>query len=332
MASNNPPTTTPGTTRRVAIVLIKLGFSVGLIMLVTRGMSWSGFLAQLKTCDWRYLGGATGALIAAVMLGAWRWQRLLDALDFSTTYTDVARRIFVCLFFNVFVPGGVAGEFVRIFSFAKRNDGDRASLGTVAASVTADRGIGLVALSGLAVLGVFLWFKTLLDPAVVMTIYGFTAVIGGIGIFALTATGQIIVERLLDRALKRMPSVLALGTQFVNSYRVYRQKPRVIIEAIVISIGAHLLSVYSFYALACALSLDIEYVQMLTCVPIIVTLSCIPITIGGIGVREATTTVLFAQIGIGKEAAVAVALLYFVVQLGVAAAGGVAYLMPNKKR
>ncbi len=321
--------------RRTLFLLIKILISASLIVLLTRYISFREVFHVMR-------GSKIGLVVIAVLLcnglmllGARRWQLLLNALDYHPAYLDIVRRVYICLFFNVFIPGNLAGEVVRTVSLARGSgkstesgDGD---VGGVAASVATDRAVGLLALILLALGGTLLWFKEILDPRIVRSIYGFAAVFALMALFLLSGPGQRVLEYCLTRLLGHFPQLLATGKQFINVYRIYRRNPVVLLKALSLSLCAQLLSIYGFYLLVRSLGLNIGYLKMLTFAPIIIIVSCMPMSVSGIGVREAITVLLFGRAGIGQEEAVAASLLFFITQIIIAASGGIAYLLPAPK-
>jgi uncharacterized protein (TIRG00374 family) len=314
---------------------VKVAITAAILTWLLGRISLGDMLSVLGTTRPGYLLLALLASNVTMAAAALRWYRLLAALSIRVPYLHILRHVYVCLFFNVFVPGGVAGEVVRTLALARSRADDNdvdSELGSAAASVAADRVAGLLALLGLAVTGILLWFGSILDPAVFKSIKVFAGILLAIGCFVMTGPGQRFLLRLVDRFLVRVPRLAAVSKQFIGVCRTYRKRPLVLLEALVLSVIAHLFSIARYYLVARALSLDVGYLTMVTFVPIIVTLSCLPITVGGIGVRETVSLLLFQQVNIAQEPALAIALLAFCTQLATALIGGGVYLAPGHRR
>jgi uncharacterized membrane protein YbhN (UPF0104 family) len=67
-------------------------------------------------------------------------------------------------------------------------------------------------------------------------------------------------------------------------------------------------------------------------VPLISLAGMLPISVNGLGIREALYLLLFGRIGVPADAAVSMALLYFAVTLAASLPGGVVYALQRGPR
>jgi uncharacterized membrane protein YbhN (UPF0104 family) len=66
--------------------------------------------------------------------------------------------------------------------------------------------------------------------------------------------------------------------------------------------------------------------------PIIFTVSAVPVSLGGLGVGEAAYAALFPLIGLSESGAITLALLQRLILIAAAAAGAVIYLLPSTQK
>ncbi len=76
-----------------------------------------------------------------------------------------------------------------------------------------------------------------------------------------------------------------------------------------------------------ALALDVPLAAVAVFVPLVSLAGMVPVSVNGLGVREALYILLFGRIGVPVETAVSLALLYLAVTFLASLPGGVAYLM-----
>jgi uncharacterized protein (TIRG00374 family) len=91
------------------------------------------------------------------------------------------------------------------------------------------------------------------------------------------------------------------------------------------------LSVMYYYA-ACAIGLRVDLIYFFLFVPVITVFSAIPISVGGLGVRDAASVAVFAKVGVAAEKAFAMSLLNFGFLLVLGSIGGFVYVFGLYRR
>lgn len=86
-------------------------------------------------------------------------------------------------------------------------------------------------------------------------------------------------------------------------------------------LSAHLIFILSSYVLGAGLGIGMDYIDMGWVRSIVLTLSALPITIGGLGVRELGHIYLMGYLGVAKSVAVTFSLLIFAIQILIALLG-----------
>ena len=243
----------------------------------------------------------------------------------STKSETVAREHLIDLaaqFYGIFAPGGnVTGGAVRLYEVISR--GERGA-GPALASVFLDR---LDATVANVVVG--LVFLALARPR---GLGGVTLALGsvllGLGLLAyLVLLYPPALERLagmLKAVEGRLPMPAALRRACLRGWREVRvagEAPASVrLRAFALSTAAHLVSVVAWVLLAGAVGIDVGILTIGWIRTAILILLMVPVSLGGLGVREAGLVVLLAPYGVGADEAIALSLLI----LGVGAAFGVA--------
>jgi uncharacterized membrane protein YbhN (UPF0104 family) len=103
--------------------------------------------------------------------------------------------------------------------------------------------------------------------------------------------------------------------------------PRAVAWALGVSLLFNLLLVALNYLVARAVGVDIALAYFLLFVPVLSVTLTLPISIGGLGVREGMAVLLFTQAGVGEAAAVAASLgVYLLSTVLAGLLGGLVYL------
>ncbi|MFQ6059554.1 MAG: lysylphosphatidylglycerol synthase transmembrane domain-containing protein, partial [Anaerolineae bacterium] len=121
--------------------MARAGVSLALMGVILYRMDLSEFVGLMRGADARFLALAAGLVIVGLVLGAYRWQRLLRALGIPVPLRTLVSSYFVGLFFNNFLPTSMGGDVVRIYDVAKYSRRPSAS----AASVIAERALSSLA-------------------------------------------------------------------------------------------------------------------------------------------------------------------------------------------
>lgn len=283
--------------------------------------------------DWRRfatLGDAdpAGFLPAALLAGAayplqaWRWHLLLRAQGGTLSAGWVHAVTWIGQFYNSFLPGGVAGDAVRL-GYCWRAAPDRRA--AAAASLLADRLLGLGALCTLAALalGTHLLLhgggaelRHLLAASAAATALLFAA---GWSLVA-TRWGEPVSARLLgrERAAALHDAAQALGA-----------RRGVLAAASLLSVAVWLADFASLWLLAGAVGLAVDPLTLTVAAAAAYVAAALPFSIGGHGLREGALVVVLGWLGFGLAAHPSVPLLaagLWALSVGWSAVGGLVWL------
>ena len=271
--------------------------------------------------------------VISIFMNAWRWKILLNCLGYKYGSKVILKITFIGVFFNIYLPGGVIGDVTRVAilpePFNYREDGRKNYLTKVAASVVADRFVGLVGLMLIAVTSLGFVYKSLLKTQVLL-VFGVVVFIISIVFFTLfSRRTQRFVRKVFAVPLKLLSPIKAILKELSEALFVFRDDYLVFSKTITLSILGHICVVVYFFLLARAIDVDISFIGLLAFVPIIEFVSALPISVGGVGVREITTILLFSSVGVAAVAAMSISLLSFVIILLLGAIGGI-FFIANK--
>ncbi len=135
--------------RSVALQLLKVGVSVGLLVWLFRQVDAARLWAAVRAASWAWLGVAALLYFAMLVVSSWRWNMLLRAQGIAVRLRTLIGSFLVATFFNNFLPSNIGGDVVRI-----RDTAGPANSRTLATTIVlVDRGLGLLALVLVAALG-----------------------------------------------------------------------------------------------------------------------------------------------------------------------------------
>ncbi len=264
---------------------------------------------------------------AIEIMAAIRWQWLLRVQGIDLAWPRVFALVFIGVFFNFCIPGGTGGDVVKVFYLLKETPGQRAQ---ALLSVFVDRIIGVVSLAVLAgglVLTQWSWLTSV--PGTLRYVW-ITVIILASSLGGLHMSYLIAKHGWLHRLPARLPGRDKLA-EMALAYHLYGKAWRPTLGAFGISIVAHFGYFATFYfagrAYADAGTRVPTFAEICAIMPIINTLAAMPISLGGLGVREGLFEIFFGQLcGVSNAVAVITSTTGYLLTLGWGLIGGVAYL------
>ncbi len=306
--------------RTAALLGAKVAISIGLFAWLIRRIDWSQ-VDSIRHARLEWLAAALAVMFASNVVGSYQWNRLLRGAGVTLPFWKVCAYYHVGLFFNNFLPANVGGDFARVLD-ASRASGSRT---TSFSTVLLDRMIGTVTLAGLAVVTAI--------PAVDHFHLG-VLYAGLVAVFA--GSGLMLWAILHPRALSTLERVLArvgLGRlkpsldELADRLRGFRHQPRLFMELFMVALAVQLMRIGVHLLTARALGLAVPPVYFFLFVPLLAVIVSLPISLNGIGVREAAGIQLFGLVGLSAGAAFSLQFTTYLVAVAVSLIGGVVFLV-----
>jgi len=309
-------------TRRRTLPWIKLVVSVGLYALIFYATDVRTIVRHLAEARLAYVAAAVLLYAAGQALSALRWHILLRPLALTVPYSRLVAFYFTGMFFNLFLPTIVGGDAVKALLLARETGATARS----AMSVFMERNLGLFALLAIAAVA-----ATLAPPVVVggLTLTTLTLLL----LAAFLAANLVIasprayhgIDRLV--ALSPFAGIRMRAASLYEAVARYRSSIGALFSASVLSFVFQFVVVGVVFLNARALNLDVPVSALAVFVPLISLAGMIPVTVNGLGVREALYILLFGQLGAPTELAVSLALLFLAVTIAASLPGGLVYAL-----
>jgi len=272
--------------------------------------------------EWWLLPGLL-ALGGGLLLQAMRWIILLDVQGIAITYWRSLRILLVGMFFNLFLLGATGGDIIKIFLIMREAPEKKAG---ALLSVFIDRVVGVLALAVVSAVVILLRWDELMAHEV--TRYGVATVAvilgGSIGfVFVAWLTGRFNLASKLPLWLPAHKKIVEAAAAFVE----YARAGRSVGKAFMLSIAAHLLMFSTFWFGAKAFAAGLNLLSIYCVMPIVATVTALPISIGGAGIREGLfIQILGALYATPESIATLVSLSGFMMQVFWSLVGGAVYL------
>lgn len=301
--------------------------TVGILYVVFHDPAKRAEMAHaLGKADRRWLLAGLAAYGVVEILSGVRWQLLLRVQGITLSWARVFMLLLVGVFFNFVIPGGSGGDVVKVFYLLKETPGRRSQ---ALLSVLVDRLIGLFALIAMA--GVLIathwdWLRS--APETANYLWTALVILGGsfaaLGVsFLLTGFG------LIHKLPARLPGRDRLA-ELALAYNRYGRAWKPTAAAFLLSIGVHLGYFTMYYCAAAsfrAASRIPTYAELCAIMPIVDAITALPISVGGLGVREKLFQVFLGSLcGVSEAVAAVMSSTGYALNLFWGLIGGVLYL------
>lgn len=287
-------------------------------------------LSQLRVPPWStttflWLAAASLASLVGVVLSALRWQRVLLVLDQPVSSSALVGHQLAGMFVGNFLPSTIGGDVVRV-SRLSASTGQRP---TALASVVLER------LTGWLVLPVLTLTALLVNPGLGRRAPGPSATamwmavvtLVGLAVLVLLAASPNLGGRLTSTdGWRRFTGAVHLGLDRV------RRRPGLAFEILTVGFAYQLAVMLSVFLAAKSLGLTVGWTAIVAFFPVVAIVQVLPLTVSGLGTREAALVFFLHPLGVAQADAFALGLLVYFVTLGVSLLGAPAFALGSRAR
>lgn len=213
--------------------------------------------------------------MVAIVINSCRWFLLLRSQKINVSFVNCLKKYYIGYSFNFILPGGIAGDFIKISQIIKGSN----RKAVAAISVILDKGLGLIS-CGLVIL--FLLPQKIL-------IYYASALILFLCIIIFLLGKKIFYKKIISFFVKKNDKISLFCCSMIKGFVSYRKSKDILFINIFIAIFAQILVAFCLLLLGNnILGVDINLTDYLLSSITAQIAGIIPISPGGLGVEEAT--------------------------------------------
>lgn len=293
--------------------LIKLTVSSVLLFLIFRFIGLNKVLIEVQNANFFYLAIATFFVIFQILFKAIRWEAIINVLKKSIGIIPSSKYTLISLAFGFITPGRV-GEFIKAKYLA-----DKTGLGNLKSfmTVVVDKIYDIIALVLLGLIG-----ACFLQDQIRHSEY---IIFGLIASFILIVLGFIYLENFLKIIQKFIPQ------KYKESLKNFSIDRRFYVKSLFYSILIVVTYVIEAFFILKALGVGSPSIYGIMVVfPLMALSSMLPISIGGIGIREVVAISFFLLLGIPMEKSAIFSLMQVFLSSGIPAILGIFFYLNIK--
>ena len=285
--------------KKKLIVGLQLTVSFILLFYLLKRVDLSTFFLELSSVKFSWFLVYLLSYLLSIFFVAFKWWKLLELNGFKREYFSIVKINWIGFFYNQFLPGRIGGDAMKILYLVK----EEREKSKLSVSVVMDRVFNLVGVLLIAYFAIFINY--LKSKEYILPIFIITAIV----IIAFIVLKFSIPWLQAFHTEKK--NVQRLIRLIVSSY-TYLSNSKVNKTMILYSLIYVLNIVVMHYLLSQAMGLNLDFKYYLFFVPIVTAITMIPISFGGLGVREVSFVLMLSQVGVSNEKAIAFSLIMYI--------------------
>ncbi len=272
--------------KKILLTLFQIAVTVALLIWVFHDPTQRAKMAEaLRTADYRWVGAGIFAYILVEVFAAFRWQILLRVQKIRLSFPRIAGLFLIGMFYNQFLPGGTGGDIIKSYLLLKGTPDKKAG---ALLAVVFDRLVSLRfdILSKSPETRRLLWILLfLLGSSITALLTSF--IISGFNLFHWLPDKFPGREKLIEVSA---------------AYHLYARHWIATFLAFVASLGAHLATFSTFLCVAYAFNVPsafpegVKALDFFAVLPIERTITALPISFAGLGLREQILQVMLHNV------------------------------------
>ena len=303
--------------------LLRIGGSLLLLILTLYAIKidWRKGLELAGRADMAMIALAVLLLLAERAVSVFKWLLLLRAKGSRITFWRLTAINFIGGFWGLILPSSVSTDIVRGY-YLSRNT---ANVSLAVTSMLVDRLIGALALVLLGCLSAWIVGDVFgMAHTRFIALCMAAACMAGIAL----SLSKCFTGWVDENIVRRLPGgrIAAAARQGLAACLQFRRFPRTLAASFALTVLVQMFRVLLFYVVAIAFGVRVSVAYYFVFVPLIMLFIMLPVSVGGIGVREGSFVAFFNMVGVPMDEAFVVSFAVSVLTTLITAAGGLVYV------
>ncbi len=289
--------------------LIKLSISLAILLVLVYAADLDALKESFYSIDFNAITYAFLLILLIRLIMALRWKVLLGFYQINASLLKLFEIIFVSNAVGHLLPSGVGSDIIRVYELSKnKGSGEK-----VLASVFLDRVFGLISMLLVALLASWYAYFSAGLEWLVPTIISLAVLSLPVAFFML----RFLLSK--DVSLNTNKKLLIKVSNFYNRFTSTLRQTDIpaygyytlILLSVLVQIIRSLVFMYIFIGLGA----DIASIHYFVFVPLVFILMLIPVSIGGLGIRESALYAFFGPLGLSIATCTVAGLVFHALQL-----------------
>jgi len=290
-------------------LFLKVFISIAIIALLLDSIDYNTLMLEFSSIKIKYIIFSFILILLIRFVMALRWKILLTSFNIHTSYLQLVSIIFISNSVGHILPGGIGTDIIRSYHLASKEG----MAEKIAASVFIDRIFGFTSMLILAQLA-SIYASIGYNISVLIPLFVSGSLLS---LFILYLIGKRVSKREISsiHKIKLLEIVFSFYNKVIASLKELNMSQTVIYKSFILSLTVQIVRCFVFYLIFKSLNIDTSILYFLVFIPIVFIVILLPISIGGLGVREASLFAFFGQFGIQLSTCTLAGLLFHTLQI-----------------
>jgi glycosyltransferase 2 family protein len=253
----------------------------------------------VRNGEWGWFAAAIALMAVATAPGAARWRLILQRAEIEISPIRALKTFSASLFLNIVLPTSIGGDAARAWSVGR----DSGRLLRAALASVVDRA------SAVACLFVLAWTALAVDPEAVPDVLVGILLWISVGLATLAAIAALLAVGMRPVVRRTPPRAATMIREAWATLRLWGRAPDLIGRLLVLGLLYQLLAVLALIFVSRVVGVDLSFSLAAVTAAIVVVAMLVPISIGGLGIREGGFVLLLGEAGIDGADATLISLL-----------------------
>lgn len=281
-----------------------IGFALLIYLFVTIGTD--KIIATTLKISPLYVILAAFLTLPRLLIRNYQWQLILKKQKIHVSYLKSLKIFLIGCFYGSITPGYM-GQLIKI-SYLKNETNE--PMGKLFVNNVVFTAVNIIPLYCVMLIGAFL----LIDKVPEIFLYASIVLLANIIIFTYFVkkergekTLYFLIKLFIPKKMKHH------FTRFVNTFYIDFPKIKDLIGPVLLWVPFWIIAYTQIYILGLSLDIEISYFVFLFVYPIASVIALIPISSGGLGIREGAVVLLFSLFGVSPEKALVLSLAGYLI-------------------
>ena len=310
--------------KKTILLILRIAISVSLIVYLvsTKIESFSDIIEILKSSNKFLLLLSLSTHALGTYITAARWKTLLNTQGVKLSNMTLSSTVLIGSFFNNFLPTSIGGDVFRAYDASKKGN---ISLGSSASVILVERFSGVVSAATYAIIALFLGFTTIGHQSIIVPIIIFFIVT--LILALLIINPSLFRLGKITRKFRFMRKIADKLSNFYNTLISFKKYKVALVEVLAFSFLLQFSVILNYWLASIALGIDLNLTAFIFIVPVVAVIAMLPISIGGIGLRENSLVIIMVAMGANNEKAALCSLLILFMLIIMGIIGGITYIV-----
>lgn len=310
MTSDTP--TTPSTLRITLHTVVRVVLIAAAIYALWRWVDWARVWAALSTMSPAALLIAVALASTDRVLMGFKWRQLVRAAGGSLRLRDATNIYYQTCFTDLVLPNVFASEGLRVYLGRRLG----IPLALLLGSMAIERMIAAAVAIVLAGAGL-LYLAAEVEPQMRRTFLEIIAATAVVAVLGLLAVWWTPLHRVAGRVVRDRvsPKFFQLLKKISASLVAYRGQPATLAINLGLAIAENILQIVNFYVIGRGLGIRVPVLPFFAAIAVTALVRRVAMHVEGKALGEGAAVVMFALLGIQKDAAVALTFAHYALWL-----------------